>query len=415
MTESAIAQPAEPETSQPNAWDRWDWIWRTVFYATLLVPLGSFLAMEAGTRGENLLAATLVAAGITAQNVVNFRLKQRFRHQAASRIGLFYLAILVGICFGLVLIDPIFYFTLGGILSQIFYNQPMPQGIGASLILTVLLLSAQVDWGNPATSLNDPGLWVFAFMMGLGIFLALWIGAIIGESDQRRQLIHELQKTQSKLATAERQSGILSERQRLAREIHDTLAQGFTSIVMHLEATEQALTSDTLETARHHLDQARRTARESLAQARQVVADLRPDILAQTSLPQALDRVVARWQEQTRTAATFAATGDVLPLHPDTDVTLLRITQEALANVNKHARAQQVTVTLSYMGDVVMLDVIDDGVGMAMGTPTNHPASGFGLVGMRERLAQLGGSLDIESSRGQGTTVAVSIPVVLPA
>ncbi len=174
--------------------------------------------------------------------------------------------------------------------------------------------------------------------------------------------------------------------------------------------------ADTPETARHHLDQARHTARESLTQARQVVADLRPDILAQTPLPQALERVVAHWQEQTGVPADFTATGEVLSLHPDMDVTLLRVTQEALANVNKHAQAQTVAVTLSYMGDVVILDVQDDGVGMEQAVDKNFgrkelESSGFGLVGMRERVVQLGGSLTVESGPDQGTTLAVAIPV----
>jgi signal transduction histidine kinase len=200
------------------------------------------------------------------------------------------------------------------------------------------------------------------------------------------------------------------ERERLAREIHDTLSQGFTSIVMHLEAAEQAMPED-LKTLRHHLDRARDTARDNLTQARQVVHDLRPDLLAQHSLPEALDRVVARWSEESGIVAVTKTTGAVLSLPAEVDVTLLRATQEALANVRKHAQAQVVNVTLSYVGDVIVLDVQDDGVGFdgAVPSPLN---SGFGLTAMRERVTQLGGTVVIESEPGQGTILMVEIPII---
>jgi signal transduction histidine kinase len=210
-----------------------------------------------------------------------------------------------------------------------------------------------------------------------------------------------------------RQAAVLEERQRLAREIHDTLAQGFTSIVMHLEAAEQSL-PDELAKVHRHLDQARRAARVSLAQARQVVWALRPDILENDSLPAALERVTTRWAEGGGVKAHVATTGTAMPLPPDVEVTLLRATQEALANVRRHSCASQVAVTVSYMGDLVVLDVQDDGVGFdpapADEPPTRQAAGGFGLTAMRERVEQLGGTLIVESSPGEGTTLVVEIP-----
>jgi signal transduction histidine kinase len=234
----------------------------------------------------------------------------------------------------------------------------------------------------------------------------------------RRQLILALEETQARLAASEREAGALAERQRLAREIHDTLAQGFTSIVMHLEAAEQALpdAADTA-TTRAYLDQARRTARASLTQARAVVADLRPDLLVGNSLPAALERVVAQWRTESGVAASFAVTGEAVGPMPAVDITLLRALQEALANVRKHAQATSVVVTLSYMDDLVVLDVQDDGVGMADqpagADALRLDAGGFGLVAMRERVEQLGGALLVERAPQQGTTVVVQIPVVV--
>jgi signal transduction histidine kinase len=216
-----------------------------------------------------------------------------------------------------------------------------------------------------------------------------------------------------RLVEQARQAAVLEERQRLAREIHDTLAQGFTSIVMHLEAAEQSLPGE-VATVQQHLDQARRTARESLGQARRLVWALRPERLERASLPEALARVIAQWEEESGIVADVTTTGTAFPLHPEVEVTLLRATQEALTNVRKHAQASQVTVTLSYMGDMVVLDVQDDGLGfdpMRIRTPPAAQATGgFGLTAMRERAEQLGGTLLVESGPGQGTTLVVEIP-----
>ncbi len=181
---------------------------------------------------------------------------------------------------------------------------------------------------------------------------------------------------------------------------------------MHLEAAEQALHDGAPATGRH-LSQARQTARESLEQARRVVNDLRPEILESAPFDEAVQRVVANWSAQSGVTAVFTRTGDCHPLHPEVEVTLLRATQEALANVRKHARANNVQATLSYLGDVVILDVQDDGVGIAGDESSGKTAvsGGFGLVAMRQRVEQLGGQLLIESEPGDGTTVALSIPV----
>lgn len=216
-----------------------------------------------------------------------------------------------------------------------------------------------------------------------------------------------------RLVRQARQTAVLEERQRLAREIHDTLAQGFTSIVMHLEAAEQALPAE-MTTPQQHLDQARRTARESLVQARRLVWALRPEHLERASLSEALERIVARWAGESGIVADVTTTGTASPLHPEVEVTLLRVVQEALANTRKHARASQVTVTLSYMSDVIVLDVQDDGVGFdparIRAPSVTEAAGGFGLTAMRERVEELGGKLLVESAPGEGTTVVAEIP-----
>lgn len=216
-----------------------------------------------------------------------------------------------------------------------------------------------------------------------------------------------------------RTAGVLAERQRLAHEIHDTLAQGFTSIVTQLEAAEQALEHDVHVTA-SHLDRAKRTARDSLGAARRTVEALRPQPLDQVALPDALRAVVRRWRDSLTVPPVVAVVVDGAPTQAAAavDDVLLRVTQEALANAGRHAGADRVTVTLSYLEDLVVLDVQDDGVGFDVHpAPTDDDVStgGYGLVSMRERITLLGGTLVVESTPGDGTTVAASVPVAAPA
>jgi len=140
------------------------------------------------------------------------------------------------------------------------------------------------------------------------------------------------------------------------------------------------------------------------------VWDLRPESLRASSLGEALGRLTDRLAEETGVAASAAVTGTPRPLSPDAEVTLLRVTQEALANVRKHARAGRVALTLSYMDGEAALDVRDDGVGF-VGVDGSGPNGGLGLHSMRERVEALGGRLAVESAPGAGTTVAVTVPV----
>jgi signal transduction histidine kinase len=209
-----------------------------------------------------------------------------------------------------------------------------------------------------------------------------------------------------------RRAGMIGERKRLAREIHDTLIQGFASIVVNLEAAEGSLGEFPGPYARH-LDEARATAREGLSEARRIVWALRPGALDGAPLPDALARLAGRWSKATGVRADVAVTGEAVPLSTEAEVTLLRVAQEALNNVGKHAGARRAVLTLSYMGDNVTLDVTDDGVGFETEGAASQagPDGGFGLGAMRERVEGVGGTLLVESEVGGGTTLAVGLPV----
>ena len=214
----------------------------------------------------------------------------------------------------------------------------------------------------------------------------------------------------AQLLTQAREAGVLEERQRMAREIHDTLAQGLTGIITQLEAVQQAGPGPGWE---RRISNAARLARHSLSEARRSVRAVRPEPLENTRLPEAVAAVAAQWSADNGVSAEVTTTGTVLGLHPEIEVTLLRVAQEALANVAKHASASRVGITLSYMEDVVSLDIRDDGVGFQ---PDQRSApsgtGGFGLTGMQQRVGRLAGSLAIESEPGHGTAISASVPAI---
>jgi signal transduction histidine kinase len=243
--------------------------------------------------------------------------------------------------------------------------------------------------------------------------------AELAQANQRlEEMMAENTGLQAQLLTQAREAGAGDERQRMAREIHDTLAQGLTGIITQLEAAQQTVGEAERE---RRIGNAKRLARDSLAEARRSVQALRPQALEDSKLPDALADEVARWTATSGVPAEVAATGDPRALHPEVEVTLLRVGQEALANVARHAAAAHAWVTLSYMEDVVTLDVRDDGIGFAQPGAGDEPGierslaaegGGFGLIAMRQRVNRLAGRLEIESEPGAGTVVSASLPAI---
>jgi signal transduction histidine kinase len=294
--------------------------------------------------------------------------------------------------------------------TQIFLLAALPWKGMLALVLTALNLGLEVL----ANGGWQPSFLVLCGISILCIVLALFVSSVIQQSAMQRRLIGELAEKRQELAREERRAGVAEERQRLAYEIHDTLAQGFASIVMHLEAADALLSQD-IGNARQHLDQARLTAGDNLAEARQLMWALQPEALGRVPLYEVLHTLADRWARESGLKAVATTTGNPRPLRPEYEHTLVRATQEALTNIRKHARASQVTVTLSYMEDLVTLDVQDDGVGFAWEETQRVPAkvgqaSGFGLKGLRARVEKLKGTLIIESMPGEGTTIAVALP-----
>lgn len=238
----------------------------------------------------------------------------------------------------------------------------------------------------------------------MSVMMALTISRSERQSEERKVLIEQLASSRDEVARLSREAGVADERQRLASEIHDTIAQGLSSVVMLIEA---ALVAEP-EPARRHLTLAARTARENLHEARAIVGALTPSQLTDSSLADALRRVVDRFAAETGIAATFSVTAPPAPLPPmAVDVVLLRVAQEAMTNVRKHAAATSVTVRLAGGPSTVELEVTDDGCGFD--TAALHP--GYGLGAMSRRVEQVGGRLRVDSSPGSGTTVRTEIQI----
>ncbi|WP_410668896.1 sensor histidine kinase [Amycolatopsis sp. cmx-4-68] len=251
--------------------------------------------------------------------------------------------------------------------------------------------------------------WVLVLSVAGPLLYAAWfVGA---ESEQRRKAnvrlaaaLEENAELHARLVAKAREAGVLDERQRLAREIHDTLAQGLTGIVTQLQAAERADDDD----RDRRLAEVRTLARDSLGEARRAVQALRPEPLVSAQLPEALSELARRFA----IPVSVATTGDARPLLPELEVTLYRVAQEALANAEKHAKASRIALTLSYADDVVLLDVVDDGVGFRPGD--RGDGTGFGLEAMRQRVRRVAGTLAVESTPGGGTAVNAQVPAITP-
>ncbi|NEK87248.1 sensor histidine kinase [Blastococcus saxobsidens] len=254
-------------------------------------------------------------------------------------------------------------------------------------------------------------------VLGAAVAVATVLGyqALYRESEARRRLIDELTAARADLAAAEHTGGVLAERERLAREIHDTLAQGLSSIQLLLRAAERAL-PDRPDNALDHVRQACQAAVDNLAEARRFVRDWTPPGLEVAgSLPTALKQLCATTVKTSGLAVHASISGAPIELPAAQETALLRIAQAALANAVQHGHASRIELTLSYMGTDVALDIVDDGTGFEpdLVAPPGQGAdgTGFGLAAMRARARALQGTLIVESAPGKGTAVAATLPV----
>ncbi|MCO5971569.1 sensor histidine kinase [Actinoallomurus soli] len=384
--------------SAKDAWDwglgRWEAYFGLVLVATIIYVLN-----------DHPTATGLVAAGLLLALVPWYVLfGRRFLGRETLGPGPYvYVAGLIVLCGAAALTAPESSLVLFAACAQCFMIVRWRESVAALVLLNAVPAVRFVRGGADAGTVVSFVVWTVV-VIGFSAFFGLWIERIIAQSAERRELIRELETTRAELAEVSREAGVMAERERMAGEIHDTLAQGFTSILMLLQAADAYVGRDP-EEARRQVGLAARTARENLAEARALVAALPPAPLGGSSLDEAVGRLTERMSEELGVTADYDVTGQPRRLTAGAEVVLLRIAQEGLANVRRHAKADRVEVRLAYAPESVRLEIRDDGVGFGPGT-----ARGFGLHGMRERVGQVGGTFDVRSEPGAGTIVTVEVP-----
>ena len=233
---------------------------------------------------------------------------------------------------------------------------------------------------------------------------------VLRRNEMTRRLLIEQQRNDElhdRLMEQARDAGIREERARLARELHDTVAQALVAVVTQLEAIADAALVDTA--SRRRVEHAKALAREGLGEARRAVNALAPLVLDGAALPQAIGRMLEQWSRVNEVGGTLTVSGE--PRAHRADPELIRVVQEALTNVLKHAQAHHVAVSLDYLDDELLLDIHDDGRGFVPDRTLGPTAGGGrGLPGMAERLRIVGGSLVIESEPGGGTVISAVLP-----
>ena len=430
-----------PDSGFESIEQRFERLERVIPFLLLAVPLIPYVLSQSPSAGAvGITVGVAVAAGVWIMWMVILHPGWTQRRRVMG----VYIAGLIVFNAALTIRSPWFaFFTWFGFLHAMRYLTGAWRWVACAAVAIFFAMAQAGGFHRPTVS--TVAIWVLLAgvdVVLVGAFTLLGVKseeqnqarkgmiAELAEANQRlEEMMAENTGLQAQLLIQAREAGAGDERQRMAREIHDTLAQGLTGIITQLEAAQQTASDAERE---RRIGNAKRLARDSLAEARRSVQALRPQALENSRLPEALADEVARWSATSGVAGEVETTGDARALHPEVEVTLLRVAQEALANVAKHAGAARAGVTLSYMEDVVSLDVRDDGAGFI--PPTPPPPSngskvngskvngskvngskvngGFGLIAMRQRVSRLAGQLEIESEPGAGTAVSASLPAI---
>jgi signal transduction histidine kinase len=387
------------KSKNSEIWEQWDWVWHFSAYGLLILNLIFAYNRKPGIANFSFFLILCALLGLWYIPFLNSSILRIWDH---PKRGALYLVPGWVIWGGLISLTGDSLLLVGIFLPLIFSRFPIRWSTGIIIFQTLGMYFVYI-------MLYPTENWFAILMIILGVsiistIMGAFITSIIKQSEDRQRLIDDLTRSRANLMKAEREAGRLTERQRLARDIHDTIAQHFTSIIMHLAAARLSESAN-LQT---HIQQAEQAARDGLDQARHMIWDKKPEQLEGASLVENIEATAARWSVENSVNVDMAVTGSPQHLDPSIDLALLRISQEALHNIKKHAHAQNVNITLSYMPDVLALDVADDGKGFDTARLNKH---GFGLTSMRERAEELGGELTIESEPGKGTKIAVLIPI----
>ncbi|MFV2116966.1 sensor histidine kinase [Streptomyces sp. Act-28] len=404
-TETRVVEAAGGPDHPPEAGTRWFGLW-DAFFAVSYVVTTMLLFTSASEQVHHAVAMAALTLAVPwyaalGRSAMIQPGQGHGRRSIVFSVGLFLLFAVA------VLFDLAASFALFAVVPMLMMSLATSPAI--AVVVLANLMPMTVVWLRGGTLSRDIMAVLPTSLLGiaLSVMLGLWITRVTRQSRERAELIEELHRNRERVAALSRAAGVSAERERLAREIHDTLAQGLTSIIGLVEAAETELTADP-ELARKHLGLAGQVARESLSEAREFVTELTPPALRESSLVQAARRQAEGLTAQTGIRADVSVEGDERELPMAVSVVLLRSLQEAISNIRKHAsEARSAEVRLVYGRETARLLVRDDGPGFAVG----DDPQGFGLRGMRTRAQEINGAVTVVSAPGQGTTVEVTVPV----
>lgn len=367
-----------------------------------------------------LILAILLAATYLAGTVAEKRFAAGSLQENPRRFAIAWLAVIT-ILWAVLMIGSVdFSWVVFPLFFLHLHLLPRWAGLGTTLLMTLAVIVAQ--WISAGTSLPQLPVMVGPlFGAAFAVATSKAYRLLYEEGEYQRLAAQELRRTRAELSASQHEAGVLAERARLAREIHDTLAQGFSSIILVSRAARRSLTSGDLDSTGESLAMVEATASENLAEARNFVRGLSSPELAESSLVESLSRLCSKTQREAAARGgslkcSFRLDGEPIELPQPYQVTLLRAAQASLANVWIHAKARSAVVSLAFQGTEVTLDVYDDGRGFELEKLADTVAgradgSGFGLRSLRERVVAQGGTLAVESAPGDGTVVAVRLPL----
>ncbi|MFL1381683.1 MULTISPECIES: sensor histidine kinase [unclassified Nocardiopsis] len=391
---------AGPLPDQHHAWElNSGWY----VYVTGALAIAATVGVVSGTGTRAWVSAALLVGTAVLYLAVGRRLYREDRYGSGSAIAFsLTVAALVTVA---VTLTPDTTFCLFAVAPMCFMTAG--SAFGAVSVGTIMFVPAAIRLATGQVEAGTAlvGIGINLVIIGFALWFGRWFERVIEESYERSLLIRQLRESRAEAARLSEETGALAERERLAREVHDTLAQGFTSIIALTQAVESELDTDP-GLARRHLALMRETAAENLAEARAMVAARRPVPLGEDTLEAALERIGARLGTELGVPVTVEVQGTPRELPGDLQVCLLRTAQEALANVRKHAGADRVALTLAHTDVGTRLTVTDDGRGFDPAVP----AAGNGLPGMLHRARAVGGGLDVDSRPGGGTTIRLTLP-----
>jgi NarL family two-component system sensor histidine kinase YdfH len=400
-----MATPTTPAASRQVIRDTWPFF----FVVSLVIGIGYVSALQSveslrdPARIAVLTALVLLTGSLYWLSPRLFTTGRRvwlfFAIQGAATFGI---GLLVGDHWLLMGLYP----CLMGIAVGSFWGDP--RSLAAVVMICLLLLAANILIGSGFDHL----LVLLPFIGFSFVFVFVYVVLFVRQVDARtkaQELLEDLEIAHSRLrdyAAQVEELTLIHERERMGRELHDTLAQGLAGLIMQLEAADCHLEAGDTNLARGVLQQATQRTRTTLHEARRAIQALRASVLDSQDLPQAVRREVDQFVATTDIPCGYEVDADSIEVPPDTAQHILRIVQESLSNVARHARATRVEIRIEHPGDDIRVMVHDDGVGFDLAG--RH--GGFGLAGMRERAAQIGGELQVISSAGGGTQVELTIP-----